>query len=69
MYRPEGWKNPYPKEGRAMPENIPWVVFHDAYEAGADAMLEGLNGLTDIEILKAVKPNWEEGSEGVLDAT
>ena len=32
MYRPKGWENPYKK----------WGVPEDAYEAGADAMLEGL---------------------------
>lgn len=40
--RLKGWENPYPREGRAMPENIPWFVIHKCYEAGADAYEEGL---------------------------
>ncbi len=34
--RPEGFNNPYPKSGTAQPENIPWLLIHDIYEAGAD---------------------------------
>ncbi len=42
MWRPEGWENLYPEEGLALPENIPWIVIHEAFEAGANAMLEAL---------------------------
>ena len=35
MYRPDGWKNPYP-------ENIMDRWSEEAFEAGADAMLEAL---------------------------
>lgn len=41
-YRPEGWKNPYPKDGRAVPENIPWRILYEVFEAGADAILKAL---------------------------
>ena len=40
--RPEGWNNPYHKEGMALPENIPWLVFYDCYEAGADNILSAI---------------------------
>jgi hypothetical protein len=33
MYRPIGWKNPYPEH----------IHEHDDYEQGADAMLQGLS--------------------------
>jgi hypothetical protein len=37
-YRPKGWKNPYPSA-----QFHPMGLFYkDAYEAGADAMLEAL---------------------------
>ncbi len=44
-HRPPGWVNPYPKEGLAWPANIPWIIFHDTLEAGADLMLEKLRML------------------------
>ena len=40
MYRPEGWKNPYHEETGRVPDEHN-AEFQD-YEAGADAMLEGL---------------------------
>jgi hypothetical protein len=48
MYRPEGWKNPHEedtkehRERRCMRPEICGCDLHDAYEQGADTMLEGL---------------------------
>ena len=53
MYRPKGWVNPFDKEIQEIEKQAkrrgitdPWLgessVGHDAYEAGADAILEGL---------------------------
>lgn len=43
MYRPEGWKNPNKDYYHAFPD-VPSVqdVEYEAYEAGADAILEAL---------------------------
>ncbi len=49
MYRPKGWENPFPDEPR---EHIRGGV-HNAYEAGADAMLEALRKETE-------EPNYTE---------
>lgn len=46
-WRPEGWGNPYPMVGVSVPENIPWSLLHNIYEAGANAMLEALRGIGD----------------------
>ena len=45
--RPEGWKNPYYSHGNgdslmSIAESGQEPLKHEAYEAGADAMLEGL---------------------------
>jgi len=48
MYRPDGWENPYKKQvllltaSERHEDAYAQLKFHDAYETGADAMLEGL---------------------------
>ena len=45
MYRPENWKNPYKKsttEDFGLGEQAVYGWEYPVYEAGADAMLEGL---------------------------
>ncbi|KKK66642.1 hypothetical protein LCGC14_2962010, partial [marine sediment metagenome] len=45
MYRPKDWKNPYPKTREKLGDTFTdWLFSADykAFEAGADAMLEGL---------------------------
>ncbi|KKK76770.1 hypothetical protein LCGC14_2860290 [marine sediment metagenome] len=39
MYKPEGWKNPFDE---CVPLDLSDKMARDAYESGADAMLEGL---------------------------
>jgi len=41
-WRPDTWKNPYPKNGFAQPEGIPWYVIQQTFETGADSMLDAL---------------------------
>ena len=61
MYRPKEWENPYQggwardDEGSLYP--ITQDAESDAFEAGADAMLEALKGKKDSEYWKA---KWEE---------
>ncbi len=45
MYRPEGWKNPYPEQDEPTYIPVDFVpmfntFMHRMYERGADAMLE-----------------------------
>lgn len=45
MYRPDGWKNPHNPEASVFPDEVGWTCVrreHDAYEAGADTMLEAM---------------------------
>ena len=42
MYRLEGWKNPYSILPEHMEQEYPILPEFTAFEAGADAMLEGL---------------------------
>jgi len=56
QYRPEGWENPYPIPSPSIYSHVlpsdevmeiyktdrPLVEKHEAFEAGADAMFEGL---------------------------
>lgn len=44
MYRPEGWKNPHNVHDvvQYMPQPKTARIEREAFEAGADAMLEGL---------------------------
>ena len=55
MYRPEGWSNPF-KETMVMPSTgvYRFGFQHDAFEAGADAMLEAL-----IALPLSQEINWE----------
>ena len=45
MHRPENWENPYSKQWRH-PDTPEYseLSMHEAYEAGANAVLEGLKG-------------------------
>lgn len=82
-YRPEGWENPYTEEVESIIAQCkkrgidsswhgePGACL-DAYEAGADAMLEGLraeglqiNGKTEV-IQKEGVPDWFLDSKGTL---
>ena len=52
MYRPKDWKNPYEPDGCEVSSNQmidAGEIEHNAFEAGADAMLEALKkqGVTD----------------------
>ncbi len=42
MYRPKDWKNPHSILPEYMEQEYPVLPEWSAYEAGADAMLEGL---------------------------
>ena len=41
MWRPEGWKNPFPIEAENNPDSA-YAIGRRSFEAGADAMLERL---------------------------
>lgn len=48
MWRPNDWKNPHNPEANIFPDEVSWTCVrreHNAFEAGADAMLEGLKKL------------------------
>ena len=58
MWRPENWKNPYPKSLRVFEE----YRGSDAFEAGADAMLEALcrDALQYLGVKDGKMSEWDE---------
>lgn len=62
MYRPEGWENPYSSKPIEELSQADYCLYEKdfAFEAGADAMLEGLKGY-DNSIYIA-----EEGVDGQI---
>ena len=62
MYKPEGYKNPYPYNPEPTP-TLPNTAYN-AYEAGADAMLEGL--MTGVRY--RVVAEYVDGKELTIDS-
>lgn len=65
MYRPEGWENPYHESYRGYSlvdgKRLPNVMGHSIFEAGADAMLEGLKKDAYAHIRNEYDPLYEFG--------